>query len=201
MEENKIAIVERGLIIVDMINGFIKEGALADPTIKSIIGENVRLAKEFIMNEDPIIVFRDVHTPTSTEFESFPSHCLLGSDEIELIDELKELNDNLKIIDKNSTSGIFAPGFMDYINSMSQLSEVVITGCCTDICVLNLAIPLKNFFNQVNKSVEVIVPENAVATYHSNDVHDRNQYTEIAFQLMEQSGIKLVKRYGGKNGK
>ncbi len=198
MKEVKLEVVKRGLIIVDMVNGFVKEGALADPTIKEIIDENVRLAKEFMESEDPVMAFRDAHTAESTEFDSFPPHCLEGSAESELIDELKELGDYIKVINKNSTSGMFAPGFVDYINSMGKLSEVVITGCCTDICIINLAIPLKNFFNQANKAIEVIVPENAVATYHIDDVHDRDQYTDMSFKLMAQAGIKLVKQYGGK---
>lgn len=197
--KNNIEIVKIGLIIVDMINGFVKEGVLADPSIGNIIEENVKIANYFLESNDPIIAFRDVHSVNSEEFKSFPPHCIEGTSEVELVDELKEISNDFVIIDKNSTSGMFAPGFLEYINNMKELTEIVITGCCTDICVLNLAIPLKNFFNQVNKNIDIVVPMNAVDTYHIPSIHEKDEYNDMAFKLMKQAGIKLVKRY--ENGK
>ena len=198
---NKLEVVKRGLIIVDMINGFVNEGALADKGIRSIIEENVLLAEDFINSKDPIIAFKDVHTKESPELSNFPSHCIEGTNEVELVDELKVLSDNFKIINKNSTSGMFAPGFMEYLRSMNELTEIVITGCCTDICILNLAIPLKNFYNEINKQVDIIVPMNAVETYHIDNIHNRDEYNDMAFKLMTQAGVKLVKKYEVKHGK
>ena len=77
---------------------------------------------------------------------------------------------------------------------MKNLTELVITGCCTDICIMNLAIPLKNFFNQINRNVNIIVPENAVDTYNIPGVHDRDEWNEMAFRFMKQAGIQVVKK-------
>jgi nicotinamidase-related amidase len=197
--KNNIEIVKRGLIIVDMINGFVKEGVLADPSIENIIEENVKIANYFLESNDPVIVFKDVHTLDSEEFKTFPPHCIEGTNEVELVDELKDISSDFVIINKNSTSGMFAPGFLEYINNMKELTEIVITGCCTDICVLNLAIPLKNFFNQVNKDINIVVPMNAVDTYHIPSIHDKDEYNDMAFKLMKQAGVQIVKRY--ENGK
>ena len=73
---------------------------------------------------------------------------------------------------------------------MENLEEVIIVGCCTDICILNLAIPLQNYFDQKDRKVKVTVPKNAVETYNS-DVHNREEYNEIAFKLMKQAGINV----------
>jgi nicotinamidase-related amidase len=193
--KEKLELVKRGLIIVDMIDGFVKEGALADPSIGKIVDENVRLAKKFLESKDPIIAFRDVHSVDSEEFKSFPPHCIKGTSEVEFVEGLKELSNKFIIIDKNSTSGMFAPSFIEYVKSMENITEIVITGCCTDICILNLAIPLKNFFNQVNKSVNIIVPKNAVETYHIENIHDRDEYNGMAFKLLKQAGVSVVKEY------
>ena len=193
--KEKLELVKRGLIIVDMIDGFVKEGALADPTIGRIVNENVRLAKKFLESNEPIIAFRDVHSVDSEEFKSFPPHCIEGTSEVEFVEGLRELSDKFIVIDKNSTSGMFAPSFIEYVKIIENITEIVITGCCTDICVLNLAIPLKNFFNQVNKSVNIIVPENAVETYHIDGVHDRDEYNMMAFKLLKQAGVSVVKEY------
>ena len=73
---------------------------------------------------------------------------------------------------------------------MTNLEEVMITGCCTDICVLNLAIPLQNYFDEIDRLVKVTVIKDAVETYHSNQ-HRRNEYNRIAFMLMKQAGVNL----------
>ena len=74
------------------------------------------------------------------------------------------------------------------ISKRQSLEEVVITGCCTDICVMNLAIPLVNYFDEQNKDVTVRVPQNTVETFNS-EVHDRREYNSIALRLMKNQGI------------
>lgn len=198
MEENNLKKVSKVLVIVDMINGFVKEGNLADSSISNITDENVRLANMFIKNNEPVIAFRDCHKINSLELNTFPEHCISGTNEVELVDELKVLQNQFTVIDKNSTSGFVVPEFMKYINNIEDLKEVVITGCCTDICIMNLAIPLKNYFNEINKNIDVIVPKNAVDTYNIPNIHDKDEWNEMAFKFMNQAGVTLVKKYDGR---
>ena len=189
------------LIIVDMVNGFVKEGNMADPYIAHIIPEQKRLIEKFLKESEGIAFIKDCHEEGCREFERFPIHCVKGTYEAELVDELKQYEKEGLIYPKNSTSAIFAPNFMSDIEKMKKLKEVVITGCCTDICDMNLAIPLQNYFDQNDLNVDIIVPTNAVETYNASN-HNREEYNQMAFRFLEQSGIKLVKRYGGmKNGK
>ena len=76
---------------------------------------------------------------------------------------------------------------------MVSLKTVVIVGCCTDICIQNFAIALRNFFDELNMDVEIIVPKNAVETFHIPEVHDREENNKRAYTVMENTGIKLVK--------
>lgn len=189
------------LIIVDMVNGFVKEGNMADPYIAHIIPEQKRLIEQFLNEREGIAFIKDCHEEGCHEFKRFPIHCLKGTIEAELVDELKQYEINGLVYHKNSTSAIFAPNFMSDIERMKKLKEVVITGCCTDICDMNLAIPLQNYFDQKDLDVDIIIPTNAVETYNA-PYHKREEYNNMAFKFLEQSGIKLVKRYGGmKNGK
>ena len=71
---------------------------------------------------------------------------------------------------------------------MKELEEVIIAGCCTDICIMNLAIPLINYFDEHNKRVTVRVPQNVVETFNSES-HNREEYNEMALKLMKNSGI------------
>jgi len=180
------------LLIIDMVNGFTKEGALADRNINHINENIIALIKNFKENGHDIISIQEGHTENSKEFENFPKHCILGTEEAELIDELKPYEKDMKLIRKNSTSGFVTEEFQKYLKSNEKnLEEIIITGCCTDICIINFALPLKNYINEHNLNISVIVPKNAVETYNTPN-HSREEYNEMAFKLMEQSGIKIV---------
>ncbi len=180
--------IEKLLIVVDMVNGFVREGAMADKYIENIIPEIVKLVEE---NNENTIFIKDCHENDAIEFKSYPVHCLKGTSESELVEELREFENENNTYEKNSTSAMYAESFIDDIDKMQNLKQVTIVGCCTDICVLNLAIPLNNYFNQRNRNIEIIVPRNAVETFNS-DMHKREEYNDIAFKLMAQVGIKIV---------
>ena len=189
------------LIVVDMVNGFVRKGAMADPKIAKIIPEQLRLIKMILAKKEGLAFIKDAHELDCREFERFPIHCVIGTEEAELVDELKPYEKESLVYHKNSTSAIFAPNFMEDIKRMKNLKEVIVTGCCTDICDMNLAIPLQNYFDQNNQKVDIVIPTNAVETYDA-PYHNRDEYTEMAYKFFEQSGIQLVKKYGGmKNGK
>ena len=84
-----------------------------------------------------------------------------------------------------------APGFVDDLEKMVKLKEVVIVGCCTDICVLNAAIPLQTYLDQHDRDVKIKVYKNCVETYDAPN-HNRDEYNEMAFKLMAQAGIEII---------
>jgi nicotinamidase-related amidase len=196
MNKENLKELKKVLIVVDMVNGFVKKGALADSYIEHIIPENIKLV-EMILNDNQELMFiKDNHVNGCREFDRYPAHCVIGTDEADLIDELKVYENVAKVYEKNSTSTLFAPEFVNDINKLKNLKEVIVTGCCTDICIMNLVIPLQNYFDQINNKAEIIVPINAIETYDA-PWHNRDEYNEMAYKLMNQAGIKLVKKYGG----
>ena len=178
------------LIVVDMINGFIKEGNMADETINHITPKIIKLIEKTLEKNEGLAFIKDTHNENSTEFKKFPIHCLQGTSEAELIDELKSYEKDALVYEKNSTSTMFAKGFINDIDKMKALRKVIITGCCTDICVLNLAIPLVIYFDETDRQIEVEVVEDAVETYDA-PYHNRNEYNEMAFKLMKQAGVRI----------
>lgn len=183
--------IENLLIVVDMVNGFVREGTMADSYIEHIIPEIEKLVQINNSSNNFTIFIKDCHEKESIEFESFPEHCLKGTSESELVEELKKYENKENCYEKNSTSAIFAENFINDISLMENLKKVTIVGCCTDICVLNLALPLKNYFNQKNRNIEIEVPKKAVETFNS-EMHNREEYNEIAFKLLNQAGIKVI---------
>ena len=185
------------LIVVDMVNGFVREGVLHDEEIANIIPRQIELIKEF-KNAGKLIVFiKDTHSKDSTEFDRFGgdagAHCVKGTKEQELVDQLKVYENDLDtiVIEKNSTSYMEAPDFRELLNYQTELTEVDVCGCCTDICVVNGVIPMSNYFDQWNRRVNIRVHEDAIATYSEKD---RQNYVEAAKLLMQQQGIQLVKK-------
>ena len=182
----------KALYVVDMVNGFVREGIMHDEYIAHTIEEQVNLIKKFKKEKQAVALIKEAHEENCTEFKTFPKHCVIGTNEAELIDELKEYENDSLVYKKNSTSAIFAPGLLDDVSKMKNLKEVVGVGCCTDICVINFVVPLKNYFNQVNRDVKIIVVESATETYDSSN-HNRDEYNNIAYKLIKQSGINVVK--------
>ncbi len=180
------------LYVIDMINGFVRTGNLHDKHIALTIPEQIKILKYFKKNRQGIGFMRDEHTMNSVEFMNFLLHSVVKSGEELLVTELQPYVEGALDYPKNATMGIFAPNVIDEINAMKNLKVVVIVGCCTDICVLNNALAIKNYFNQNNCDVQVFVVRKATDTYDIPGVHDREHFEKIAYELMAQAGIIVV---------
>ena len=169
------------VLVVDMIKGFVNEGALCDPDNKKLIPNIISLLNHYKDN----IFINDAHSDNSKEFKWFPKHCLKNSVEGEIVEELKPLAK--EIVYKNSTNGFFS------LNKaiLNKYDNIVITGVCSDICILQVALTLNAYFNEINSPTNVIVVEDAINTY-TLDGHDANEYNDIALKLMRNSNIKIV---------
>ena len=194
---NNLKLYKGMFIVVDMVKGFVREGVLHDEKIGDIIPRQIELIKEAKHDGKLIVFIKDTHDINSTEFDRFGgksgAHCIKGTSEQELIDELKvfENDEETVVIEKNSTSYMEAPEFREILEYQEELEEVDVVGCCTDICVVNGTIPLSNYFDQNNRRVNIKVHEDAIATY---DEDNRKEYVDAAKLLMKQQGIKLVKK-------
>ena len=190
-----LQLYKKCLIVVDMVNGFVKEGVLHDENIARIIPNQIDLIKQYHEDEELVLFIKDKHDEDAVEFGRFGNtkHCVKGTSESELVDELLEYEnmDNTISIEKNSTSFMEAPGFRDIVCKLDGVNKFEIVGCCTDICDFNGAMGLANYCDQWNKKVDIIVYEDAVATYSESD---RKEYVDAAYLLMRQQGIKILKR-------
>ena len=189
--------MKKALVIVDMVKGFKEFGNMAVTDVGYIDGEIVKLVEEFLKNGDDVISIQEGHTADSQEFKDFPSHCILGTEESDLIDVLKPFENRMKVIRKNSTSGFVTQEFKDYLEKNKKIiKKMVFVGVCEDICVINIAIPTKMFFNENNIDCEVIVPENTTETFDS-PTHPREEYKVLAKKMMILNGIKVPNKYEG----
>lgn len=190
-----LKVYETALIVVDMVNGFVNEGVLHDKNIKKIVPRQLELLEEAEKKGSLIILVKDTHNKNATEFKRFgnTTHCIQGTSEAELIDELKpfEQKDNVITVEKNSTSLMESPEFREIVRQAENLKEVNFVGCCTDICVFNGAMGLANYYDKWNRDVTINVHEDAIATYSEDE---REEYVQSAKLLMKQQGINLVSK-------
>ena len=190
-----LKVYEKCLIVVDMVNGFVREGVLHDDEIAIIIPRQIELIEKNKKEGGLTIFIKDTHDEDAVEFKRFGNtkHCVRGTSEAELVDELKvfeNMEDTISI-EKNSTSYMEAPAFRELIKELINIKQVDIAGCCTDICDFNGTMALANYFDEWNRDVEINVHQDAVATYAKDT---RQNYIDAAYLLMEQQGIQLVKK-------
>ena len=185
--------VNSAIFVIDMNNGFCEEGALADPTIKGIVPNIREIIMDGLKRESALFFVNDKHTEDSVEIKRYAGHCITPREQktIKELSIFEEYAD--RVFYKNSTCALFAPGMMEMLLQMKNLERIVITGCCTDICIMNFAVALRNFMDEWNVDVDIVVPINAVETFHIPNVHEREEANQFGYRVMESNGIRLVK--------
>ena len=191
----KLRIYEKCLIVVDMVNGFVREGILHDDKIALIIPDQIELIKKYNDENELVVFIKDTHDDDAIEFRRFGNtkHCVRGTSEAQLVSELLpyEKKDNTISIEKNSTSFMESPKFRELISKLVNVKQYDIVGCCTDICDFNGSMGLANYLDEWNRVAEIIVHQDLMATY-SEDI--RQEYVDAAYLLMKQQGIKLMRK-------
>lgn len=126
------------LITIDLLNGFYRKGyplSLPDSTagIEKYIASRINiLTKE----GGKVIFVCDSHSLSDPEIENpYPPHCMKGTVEAEIIDELKPLAANATVLTKNTLSIFLNTGLENILEELKPI-EVEVTGVCTDICDL-----------------------------------------------------------------
>ncbi|WP_025755447.1 cysteine hydrolase family protein [Mycoplasmopsis cricetuli] len=170
--------------VIDMINGFTKEGPLASKTIQKIIAP----MQKYLKNQKNIIFICDAHSSNDLEMKQYPLHCQSGSFEAKIVDELNEFVTKTNVFYKNTTNA-----FWELFQSDIWLKydSFELLGCCTDICILEFALTLKSYFNKIQLDKPIIVHSKLTATFN-NKKHNSEQFHNFALQLMKQAGIEII---------
>ncbi|MDO5559536.1 MAG: isochorismatase family cysteine hydrolase [Oscillospiraceae bacterium] len=129
------------LVVIDMQNDFIS-GSLGTEEAKAIVSNVADTINAF---DSEVVFTRDTHFDnyeSTQEGTKLPvRHCIKGTDGWQICDEIKKCNkyDEKKIFDKN-TFGSYE--LAQYIKDRNP-DEVILTGLCTDICVISNAMTIK----------------------------------------------------------
>ncbi|MBI4551228.1 MAG: cysteine hydrolase [Candidatus Latescibacteria bacterium] len=176
------------VIIVDMLNGFCKEGALASPRLDSVTPHIVQLLDREQARGSPLIFLVDTHEPDDAEFQMFPPHCVRGTRENNIIDELKPFTQrpNATVIPKSRYSGFYRTD-LESVLEQQRPERVIVCGVCTDICVLHTVADLRN------RNYPVDVVRSCVETYDLPPDHPADRMNEFALTHMRDIlGARVV---------
>ncbi len=180
------------IIVMDLVNGFAKDGPLFDERVKQLIPGIRRLLGAAADRKIEMLAFRDSHSKDSKEMKFYPAHCLSDEKESELVDEIKGFHFS-HIIPKNSTNGFHTTEFQNWLKE-TNVDTFVIVGDCTDLCVEHFAITLQTYLNQHNFEGRIIVPMEMVDTFDFG-VHQADLMNVVSLYQMMSNGVELIQNF------
>lgn len=185
--------IRKALYMIDMNNGFVNFGNMANPKYNELVNEQLKLINKFRKENQLVNFVLEGHTTDSIEFDSYPFHCVLGTKEAELIPEFidEQNKENTRTYYKNSINGMLNRNLQDDIKSQDNLNEIVIGGVCADLCVMDFARTFSRYLDEINRRAKIFVVENTIDTYDSLE-HNREEWMDIAKKVMTQAGIIMV---------
>ena len=146
------------ILVIDMLNGFCREGNLASPRLDTI---TLRL-RDYLQREQEwgadVVFLVDTHTADDPEFAMFPVHCVEGSGEDEIVPELAPVAARGTVVRKHTFSG-FRDTDLDVVLARLAPEVVEVAGVCTDICVMHTVYDLRL------RGYHVVVRRDLVETY------------------------------------
>lgn len=162
--------MNKALLVIDYTVDFVAlDGALTcgEPGI-ALEEEIVRLTKSFLADQQPVFIINDVHEendPHHPESRLFPPHNIRGTKGRDLFGEMQQVyeanKEEIIMMDKTRYSA-FAGTDLDIRLRSRGITEIHLTGVCTDICILHTAV------DAYNKGYDIFIHQNGVASFNQS---------------------------------
>ena len=148
------------VLVVDMVRGFLEPGhnLYCGDEARGIIEPVRELLRREVDDGGAVLFISDHHLPDDLEFQMFPVHCVIGTEEPEVIPELSEWVTESNVVPKNRYSGFFNTDLEERLAALNP-DKVIICGVCTDICVMHTASDARN------RDYVVEIPGDCVASF------------------------------------
>ena len=144
--------MRRALVVVDMIEDFVREGGAlyCGPSMASIVPVIRRELDRAHTAGEAVVYLKDDHLPDDAEFAMFPPHAVVGTKGAEIVPELAPAAGDV-VIPKRRYSGFFGTD-LDITLRERNVDTLRLVGDCTNICVLYTAADARN----LGYAVEVV---------------------------------------------
>lgn len=168
------------VLVIDMVRGFVEPGHnLYCEGYRPLIPRIKALLERETAAGSRVLFISDHHLPDDLEFQIFPVHCVIGTEEPEVIPELAGYLTGDNLVPKNRYSGFFNTDLEQRLADL-QPEKVIVCGVCTDICVLHTTSDARN------RDYRVEVPADCVATF------DPDAHTWALGHLEKILGARVV---------
>lgn len=148
--------MDKALIIVDMLNDFIRpDGRLYFPEARGIIPAVAGLRAGFAACGLPVAYSNDAHPEDSAEFKVWPPHCVAGTEGARVVDELAPGPDD-GVYPKDSLRAFDNPDLETDLRAAGA-RELFVCGTATEYCVREAVI------GALARGFAVFVVEDAIA--------------------------------------
>lgn len=165
------------VFIVDMIEGFAREGALASPRVAALIPKQVAFL-ERVPPDTVVIIVGDAHDPNDPEFKVMPVHCLRDTEEAKVCHEILEVCQRRGLTvhyePKTCYSAFFHTG-LEFHHLFRQRIKWVMFGCVTDVCIS------ANVQEMFYRGRHVILAKDLIDTYEMPG-HDPAEFNKLFFE-------------------
>lgn len=152
----------KSLLIIDMLNDFVLEGAVLEvPAARNIIPNLKKRIDEAREKKIPIIYICDSHAEDDKEFEIWPPHAVKGTKGAKIVKELSPKRGDY-LVEKTTYSGFYNTELDDLLKKLN-VNELIVTGTVTNICVMYTV------SDAVLRGYKVTVPEDCVAGLNEED--------------------------------
>lgn len=199
IREEELERVEEVVFVIDMINGFVKFGPLAAPSIMRVVPFQREILEESENKPNSINVFGDdEHCNNAREFLAYGPHAD-NDEEKKVIYELERYKASGLEFKKNSVNLMLAPGVISFLDKLKNLKKVYIVGCLSEVCVSRFTYTINEYFDETNRDVDVCVYANGIDTYDAPN-HNADEVTENVLKEMEAKKIKVLRRKINKEG-
>ena len=192
----------KALFIIDMNNGFVNFGPMANPKYNDLVPEQQALIEMFREEDELVNFILENHDKNALEFVSYPEHCVEGTEEAKLIPEFQdeENKPNTRTYYKNSINGMLNRTLQDDIKALERLKMIVLAGVCGDLCVMDFGRTLLRYLDEINHDLKVFVVKSCIDTFDAPG-HNREEWLEIAYKVLEQAGAVVVEDVDDLKGK
>lgn len=190
------------IFMIDMNNGFVNFGPMANPKYNDLVPEQQALIEMFREEDELVNFILENHDKNALEFVSYPEHCVEGTEEAKLIPEFQdeENKPNTRTYYKNSINGMLNRTLQDDIKALEKLKMIVLAGVCGDLCVMDFGRTLLRYLDEINHDLKVFVVKSCIDTFDAPG-HNSEEWLEIAYKVLEQAGAIVVEDVEDLKGK
>lgn len=179
--ENEFFKPGTAVLVIDMLNDFVLEGAPLQVPGAMELAQRIALFLERAREKEAQVLYIcDHHDPDDAEFRRWPKHCVKGTKGAKVVDLLApKFDKGDRCVPKKRYSAFFGTP-LDLILGELGAKVLILTGLLTDVCILLTAV------DAAQRGYEVVVPRDLTISLSDED-------KEWALRQMERlAGAKII---------